>query len=480
MNAIREIFSLEANLIVLNFAHGLVFFLLGFAVFLKSKRWSDLTLAKSVRWLGAFGVLNAFGDWGGVFLPIQGEVLSAEITGILWVIDIAATALSYAFLLYFGCRLAADTRHDLHWMPKLVPALYAAWLLALIVAILTGAVDPVRRLDSFRPFIVLHLYGFALVGSLISAWALHMQQSELRALGLESSVPPLRWVGLSMVLHAFAAGAIVPEIGIFPASVLNDEVFLAVTGIPARFLTGISGMVMAIFITISLDVFDDEFHRRIDEARRVRAVLDERVRIARDLHDGIIQTLYALGLGLEGVLLGLDESPERAKAEIRGIMNSLNKAIQDVRGYIMKLKTPTEDVSLDEHLRLFTRQLQREARVPIRLRAEPVEAGLISGEAIENILLIVREAVSNATRHARASEITITLVGDKRSINLSVADDGVGFDPNDAPTASAGEHQGLENMKRRAEGIGGHLSIHSEPGHGTEILLRLPLTPSAR
>jgi len=480
LNALRTIFELEANQIVLNFAHGLVFFLLGFAVLLKSKRWSDLTLAKSLRWLGVFGVLNAFGDWGSLFLPIQEEVLSAEITGVLWVLDIAVTALSYAFLLYFGCRLAADTRHDLYWLPRLVPILYGAWLLALVVAIFSGVVDPVRSPESFRPFQVMYLYGFAFAGSMIVAWALHLQQNELRSLGLDNSVPHLRWVGLSMALHAFAAGIIVPEIGVFPASIINDAWFFASTGIPARLLTGISGAIMAIFITISMEVFDEEFQRRIDEARRVRAVLDERVRIARDLHDGIIQTLYALGLGLEGVLLSLDTSKETAKEEIKSIMNSLNTAIKDVRGYIMNLKTPNEDVSLDEQIRLLVRQLQREARVPVRLRAEAIEAGIVSGEAIENILLIIREAVSNATRHAKASEIKITLVRDERAINLSVADDGVGFDPSEAPQGSAGEHLGLDNMRRRAEGIGGHLSIHAEPGHGTEVLLRLPLSPNAR
>lgn len=480
MNALRGIFELEANQIVLNFGHGLVFFLLGFAVLLKSKRWSDLTLAKSLRWLGVFGILNAVGDWGRVFLPIQETVFSAEISGVLWFLDIALIGLSYSFLLYFGCRLAADTRPEMGWLPKLVPALYGAWFFALVVGLFTGAIDPVRDPEAFRPYEVIYLYGFALTGSLIAAWALHLQQAELRSLGLASSVPHLRWVGFSMILHAFAVGATVPELGIFPANVFNDEGFLAVTGIPARILTGISGAVMAVFIMISLEVFDNEFQRRIDEAQRVRAVLGERVRIARDLHDGIIQTLYALGLSLEGVLLSLDDGQAAAKSEIKTIMSALDRAIKDVRGYIMKLKTPSEDVSLDEQLRILVRDLQREARVPVRLRAEPIATGIVSGETIQNILLIVREAVSNATRHAGASEIKITLVGDERAVHLSVTDDGKGFEPGEKTPSADGHHQGLDNMRRRATDIGGHLSIHTEKGHGTEILLRLPLNLGRR
>ena len=117
------------------------------------------------------------------------------------------------------------------------------------------------------------------------------------------------------------------------------------------------------------------------------------------------------------------------KDEIQSIMRSVDGAIKDVRKYIMRLKEPTQEASLDEQLHLFVRELQREARIPVRIKTEPVEGGLISAEAMMDILLIVREAVSNAVRHARASEIRITLVRDERGINLSIVDDGIGFDP---------------------------------------------------
>src|SRR5690606_4489333 len=170
----------------------------------------------------------------------------------------------------------------------------------------------------------------------------------------------------------------------------------------------------------------------------------------------------------------LKDADAAVKDEIQSIMRSVDGAIKDVRKYIMRLKEPTQEASLDEQLHLFVRELQREARIPVRIKTEPVEGGLISAEAMMDILLIVREAVSNAVRHARASEIRITLVRDERGINLSIVDDGIGFDPDAPRPKSAGEHLGLDNMRRRADSLGGHLSIHSEPGHGTEILLRIP------
>src|SRR5690606_34984453 len=127
--------------IVLNFGHGLIFFLMGFGVLIKSKRWSELTLAKALPWLGAFGILNALGDWGLVFLPIQTPVFSESVMAVLWVLDTVLLSLSYAFLLMFAFKPLAETKPELAWLPKLVWALFGLWLAALIVAWTQSGLD---------------------------------------------------------------------------------------------------------------------------------------------------------------------------------------------------------------------------------------------------------------------------------------------------------------------------------------------------
>lgn len=475
MSFLRSIFELEANQIVLNFAHGLVFFLMGFGILIKSKRWSELTLAKSLPWLGLFGAANALGDWGQVFLPIQRPVFSDRILGVMWVFDTALLAGSYAILLYFGARLLADTEQRWSRLPRIVPFAYGAWFAALVASLVFGRLDPTGGPQAFVAFEIAYRYGFAFTGSIVSARALFSQREELRRLELDSPAHPLHWAGYAFILHGVASGLIVPEAAFFPANLLNNHVLFAVTGLPVRLFTGLSGAIVAALILVNLEVFDEELHRRIEEHRRVRAVLEERMRIARDLHDGIIQSLYALGLNLEGILFALDDAAEATRAEIRSVMNSLNGAIQEVRAYILRLKTPDQDASLDEQLRLLVRRIRSKVRVPVRLKSDSIADGLISSEAIHDVLLIVREAVSNATRHARASEIRISLVKDERGITLSIADDGIGFDPDAVSPGPMGERQGLENMRRRAEAIGGRFSIHSAPGEGTEVMLRLPL-----
>jgi len=473
VNLVVSFFEVDANRMVLNFGHGLIFFLMGFGVLLKSKRWSELALARCLPLLGAFGISNAIGDWGLVFLPIQQQVFPRELMAVLWILDEAVLALSYALLLAFGLRLAAATDRRFEWLPRLVPIGYGAWLITLLFSVVSGEVDPVASPASLYSFAVVYRYAFALPGSLVSAWALYLQRGELSRLGLGSSVPSLRWVGIAVAAHGVAAGLTVPESAFFVAAA--QEAYFPWSGVPARFITGLSGAIMAVFIIMVLDVFDHEIHRRVEEARSVRAVVEERLRIARDLHDGIIQTLYALGLALEGVLLSIDTSTAEAKEEVRGIMRSLDQTIKDVRGYILKLKTPDDEVSLDEHLRLLQKQLQQEARIPIRLQTAAVEPGILSSDAIRDILLAVREAVSNALRHARASQVEIILERGSGVLRVRVIDDGIGFDPEKAPKASGGEHMGLDNMRRRAESVGGRLMISSEPTVGTEVTLEVPL-----
>lgn len=478
MNLLRTFFELEANRVVLNFGHGLIYFLMGFGVLIRSKRWSELTLAKALPWLGAFGILNALGDWGLVFFPVQTAVFSEPVMAVLWLLDTILLSLSYAFLLMFAAKLLAETKNELAWLPKLVWALFGFWLAAFVLSWSVQERPAFEQgLGLYRAFEAMYRYGFALTGSVLGAWALSLQKDELERLGLAASIPPLMWVGYSLLIHGVAAGLIVPEAAFFPANVLNSQVVFDVTGLPVRLWTGVAGAIVAFFILDSLDVFDAELQRRIDDANRQRAVMSERLRIARDLHDGIIQTLYAVGLSLEGFLFSREEKDEATEAEIRSIMRSVDGAIKDVRKYIMGLKAPTQEASLDEQLRVFVREIQRESRIPIRVKADPVEGGLISAEGILDILLIVREAVSNAVRHARASEIRIALIRDDRGINLSIVDDGIGFDPEQRLNSGSGQHLGLDNMRRRADSLGGRISFHSEPGHGTEVLLRIPLQP---
>jgi signal transduction histidine kinase len=205
------------------------------------------------------------------------------------------------------------------------------------------------------------------------------------------------------------------------------------------------------------------------------AIVQERDRIGRDLHDGIIQSLYAVSLSLEDVPELMTSSPGEAEGRVDGAIDSLQASIRELRNFIYGLRPETFDgadvpagiVALGEQFRYNTL-----TEIDIDVDAE---AGMsVPREHGAELLQIVRESLSNAARHARARHLAVTFTrGDDGPI-LVVADDGAGFDVS-GPIAAG--HQGLANMRARAEAIGATLLVESAIGKGTRIIVTLSTRP---
>lgn len=191
------------------------------------------------------------------------------------------------------------------------------------------------------------------------------------------------------------------------------------------------------------------------------AILDERRRIARELHDGIAQELaYVVAQTQRRV----DQRDARAMLEKLSAMTQ--RALDDSRRAIVALAGPL-DQPLAAALRQTTDEIAERTGIPIKVElAEGVEVQPATREAL---IRIVREAAVNAARHGRAREITVRLSRDSQ-IHLEIADDGVGFDAAAAPRGRFG----LLSMKERAQALGGEFRISSEPGDGTTVEVVLP------
>lgn len=218
-------------------------------------------------------------------------------------------------------------------------------------------------------------------------------------------------------------------------------------------------------------------HTRIQQL----AVLDERLRIGRDLHDGIIQGLYAVALSLEDVPDLMAEDPDDASARIDRAIDRLNTSIGEIRSFIMDLGTDPAGLSLEARLAGLTDELLltsggRMAVDHDLADADRIESSL-SLEATSQLLQIAREALSNALRHSAAERVRLSIRIDAGEIVLSIEDDGTGFDP--AAPRRAG-HLGLANLQERAASIDAALEVSSHPGAGTRIIVRLPLSPETR
>jgi signal transduction histidine kinase len=223
-----------------------------------------------------------------------------------------------------------------------------------------------------------------------------------------------------------------------------------------------------------------DVRRRAEEDAQLKQQLlaqsfEEKIRLGHDLHDGIIQSLYALGLTLESAREIVKANPAAAEQRLEQMRASLNNTIRDVRTYITGL-TPASlrRTSFAHAVSALLTELSagREAQFDIKIDEDA--AVLLSAEQSLEALQIAREAVSNALRHGHATRITVRMHQSDREVCLLVQDNGTGFDP---ATRRDGGH-GLGNMQARAARVGASVRVTSHLGEGSRVIATLPVLES--
>ncbi len=205
------------------------------------------------------------------------------------------------------------------------------------------------------------------------------------------------------------------------------------------------------------------------------AVLAERTRIAREIHDNLAQEMSGISVQLEVVARTMPSGAEAARTHLDRARLQVRHGIAEARRYVWDLRSPAREnndlpTALSETARRLTNETSVQAQVEVNGTFRPL-AQLVE----DNLLRIGQEAMNNAVKHAQAQRIFVNLVFDARRVQLSVRDDGCGFDNQVAVNGRSG-HFGLIGMRERAEQIGGTLLIHSANGSGTEIVVDVPIS----
>ncbi len=196
-------------------------------------------------------------------------------------------------------------------------------------------------------------------------------------------------------------------------------------------------------------------------------LMEERERIAKELHDGVIQSLFAVGMGLQGTALMTGSSEQAGRIE--GAVGELDKVIRDLRNYIFGLRPGIlADRQLDDALRVLGEEVQARWGAKVVVDVDPELAASLSSRSHE-IVQLTREALSNVVRHANAKHSKVQLVRTGRNAVLVIEDDGSGFDARRSFNGN-----GLRNMRERASSLGGALKISSN-GRGTSLRVMFPL-----
>ncbi len=262
-------------------------------------------------------------------------------------------------------------------------------------------------------------------------------------------------------MHTFLGVPIVSREGVIGAFYLTDKVDAPEFSEDDRRVIE----VLAAHAAIAIE------NARLYERSRELSVVEERNRLARDLHDAVVQRLFGVVLTAEAAATLLDRDPAAARMQLAKVQELAREAMDELRSLVFELRPPELEreglvPALRKHVEVLRRVRGRE--ISFRVAGEHLPLP----ERDREVFRIAQEALNNALSHSGAEHIDVRVETVDEMLRLTVADDGAGFDPGSAALRS--RRLGLTSMEERARAAGGTLEIRSGPGEGTAIVLEVP------
>ena len=475
------------NIIVVFFFYGLAFFSMGLAVLLEVSHSSQLDYAQALKPLGVFGLVHGAHEWFEMGLLFNSLVTGEPEPTWVGYLRVVLLAVSFLFLIYFGIRLIIGPG-KVRMKVILMTAIILIWYIGLVIVL--G--QPLPSQDQLIIADVYTRYSLAIPGAALTAWGLLLQRSTLKKYGMQRFSLDVTIAAIAFALYGGIGQLFVSASAIFPSTYLNSTLFLNIFGFPIQGFRALMAIVAAIFIIHSLRIFDEENRQRLqalseaqktDEKRlnelrselllrTVSAQELERTRIARDLHDDTGQTLTALGLGLQGMAQMIPKNPPRAVQQARQLQQLATDGLSNLQRLVSGLHPPQlDELGLASALRAYAQEINELKQLNVTVVGSVDETG-ISNEVRLTIFRIVQEAITNAIRHSGASKAVIRIGEVNSEFQLSVEDDGQGFDVEKTLGGSEKNCLGLLGMIERASLIGGNCQIHSLFNVGTTVVVR--------
>ena len=214
---------------------------------------------------------------------------------------------------------------------------------------------------------------------------------------------------------------------------------------------------------------------RVQEQQNQMAIVTERNRIARDMHDGLVQYLYALGLSLEHARDLLATDQVSVAGVLTGAIEQLNHVLSEMRTFIYQLRPIImKEKEIGQWVVDLCHQFQQATGIVIRAEVGEPAGQELSPEISIALFRIIQEALSNIYKHAHARAATLTLAFDPHGVRLQIEDDGEGFNPSQRPQPGIEHGRGLANIEERARDLGATVRLKSAPGKGTRLEAAFP------
>lgn len=454
---------IKNHMIPVFFVYGLSFFILGLAVLLQSRKGSDFRLGRHIAFLGWFGLLHSLNEWMDMFLLLGRDYWSPGLFTSMEVFRFLIGKTSYVFLFLFGFGLLKTIR------PGVRPFYFAALSFFALQILGFLGYGLFRHFDDvwFRRTDLVARYFVAFPGAVsagIGLW-LYRDSEEVHALADRGAPAWFANAALFFWVYAFLAGLVVKPADFFPASFLNYDAFLAVTGLPVQFFRAACAAGLTFFVVRILNLFELEKTRKLENAYQeiIRISTHEQERIGRDIHDGLCQELSGIQLMVKALERKLPEEFTDEVEGMRKIGDSVKTAMTASRAMARNLyPVEIEDKGLTHALNEFCVRVSEMHGIACSFRA-PEDFLEKDHMTATHLFRITQEAVNNAVRHGKAGRIDVALAarpGD--GIELTITDNGSG-------TAVSGGGMGIKIMKYRASVLKGVLNVVQSPGGGTTV-----------
>jgi signal transduction histidine kinase len=449
------------------FVYGLAFFIIGMATFFQSRRHYRGELITSLRWLAVFGLMHAFFEWGDLFIPIQKFFHPESAINILRAIQLILLAASFGCMFMFAGKLLQPVLKLWHILRLLPPIIFTLWLIGpfgfgLIIT------EDLNRWQTMANILARYFLGFP--GALFSAYALwRYGRNYIAPLTISNKTQTLRVLlisCLSLTMYGLSSGLVGPRASFFPATIINTETVTRLFVFPPPVFRTLSAVIFTVSITRALEVLGLETNRIITDMQKSEAVMLERARTARDLHDGAVQRLYGAGLLAQSLRQHVSANTNAAKGLTR-LINLINELITELRTLLSGSERQNERVDLSLALVPIIEEVRHTSKMVVHWNAPTIP--FLPVECVNHLAAFLRECLSNVVRHADAQSAVVTLQNKNGWLSLTVRDDGKGL-PADMEVG-----YGVRDIRDRARLLGGQVSFDSTANEGSMITLQIPL-----
>ena len=438
-----------------------------FAILQKDTKIMNLSLIKSLKYLGLFGITHGISEW--ISLVIKLELCHPYFHPELYNINIIIKAISFAFLLHFGLDLLPlrdKYKNIVLKIPILIFVLYLSGFFLLMENY--GAYYHLTN-PKYNTIALRYLMGFP--SCIISAIALYNNAriiEKTKSVKISRRYKNLSWV---FIFYGLLEGLLVTRASYFPANIINKELFVEYLNFSPLSIKAFVGFAINLLLIKVIDTFSWEQEEKLKQLEELRIASKERRKLGLEIHDSIIQGLYAAGLKIDYLLMNKDVDK---KIDILDqIKSDLNNTIQKTRQFISttsmdKIKLEDLKYNLEQLVKMFNEN--QSIRINLNCEIYPYIRGHLSPDTSTQIYYIIQEAISNAIKHSEAEYVNVLLEGRCDFLYITVTDNGKGISLEES---NPQKQFGVSSMKERTGRIGGAFAI-GRVTNGTRIELKIP------